>query len=102
VDRFPQGPFVLKPAFLGEVATYLQWRETHPGARVIYSSAFETAIGVEAVLALAALDPHCAEAVGCGTLQAFDDDGLGYHQVGPTLESGTFTPEHAEALWTRL
>ncbi len=102
LSGFPACVAILKPAFVGGVASYLKWRSGHRQARVVYSSAFETAIGVEAALSLAAVDEHCAEAVGLGTLAAFTDDGLGHHKPGPILKSGTLTPEHAEALWKRL
>lgn len=100
--HFPHSPFILKPALLGPVNHYLNWRDRYPQQRVVYSSTFETAIGTESALRLAALDPHCAEAVGFGTFDAFEDDGLTLHKPGPTLAIGTVTDDHCEAIWKQL
>jgi O-succinylbenzoate synthase len=100
---FPKGPFVVKPSLIGSVESYQAWRSFHSGVRVIYSSAFETAIGIEAVLRLAAQDESSSEAVGFGTLELFPhDDVLGGHPYGPTLTAGTMTTGDYEAIWKRL
>ena len=102
-ELFPKGPFVVKPALLGAVEDYRGWRAFHPGVRVIYSSAFETAIGIEAALRLAALDEHCSEAVGFGTLESFPhEDKLSRHAYGPTLSTEKLPSEACEAIWKRL
>ncbi len=94
---------MIKPALSGSIDAYRSWRAVHPGVRVIYSSVFETAIGIEAALRLAALDEHCSEAVGFGTLEAFPyEDQLGRHSYGPTLACGSLTTEACEAIWKRL
>ncbi|MBC2595595.1 o-succinylbenzoate synthase [Ruficoccus amylovorans] len=100
---FPQGPFIVKPALIGRVEDYRAWRAFHPGVRVIYSSVFETAIGIENALRLAALDEHCAEAAGFGTLESFPhEDQLGWHTYGPSLTAGTLDAAACEELWKRL
>ncbi|HTB63150.1 MAG TPA: o-succinylbenzoate synthase, partial [Opitutales bacterium] len=55
VAKWP-GPLVVKPALLGNPEDFKRWREqTQPD--LVYSSAFETSIGVQAALCLAAGDP---------------------------------------------
>ncbi|QYY36587.1 o-succinylbenzoate synthase [Ruficoccus sp. ZRK36] len=101
-ELFPKGPFVIKPALIGSVKSYLSWRAFRPGVRVVYSSAFETAIGIEAALRLASMDEHSSAAVGFGTLEYFPhEDGFSGHIYGPILTPG-LPVDAFERLWKRL
>jgi O-succinylbenzoate synthase len=75
------GPVVVKPALAGDWDELLRWRRAR-GGPVVYSSAFETAIGRQAALWLAAQDP-AAGVVGFDTLGRFEMDGRDRHEAGP-------------------
>ena len=69
------GFIVLKTAFLTDWDVFRQWRRRHPESPVIYSSAFETPVGRDALLRLAAEDPLApAFAHGLDTLSVFEPD----------------------------
>jgi O-succinylbenzoate synthase len=55
------GFVVIKPAFLMDWDLFREWRRRHPETPVIYSSAFETSVGREALLRLAAEDPAASD-----------------------------------------
>jgi len=101
--RWP-GPLVVKPSLLGDLAGFLRWRgRVNPN--LVYSSAFETSVGLHAALWLASTDPHAGKrALGFGTLDAFADDGLQLpgHAAGPTLTPSPLTAEDFTELWNRL
>ena len=78
------GPVVVKPSLVGDWDNFLLWRKSHPN-KVVYSSVFETAIGRQAALWLAQLDPDVG-AVGFDTLDQLQDDGLDRHRSGPLVE----------------
>jgi O-succinylbenzoate synthase len=98
------GPLVVKPSLLGDLAGFLRWRgRVNPD--LVYSSAFETSVGLHAALWLAATDPRAGKrALGFGTLDAFADDGLQLpaHAPGPTLTPSPLTAEDFADLWNRL
>ncbi|MEM9226696.1 MAG: o-succinylbenzoate synthase [Verrucomicrobiota bacterium] len=96
------GTFIVKPALIGSFIDFQVWWLDYDNVRAVYSSVFETAIGFEMALRMVQFCRREHEVHGFGTLGAFPEDGLGYHQPGATLTSGSFTPEHAEALWKRL
>lgn len=75
------GPAVVKPSLAGDWDAFLTWRGTR-AAPVVYSSCFETAIGRQAGLWLASLDP-APLAVGFDTLGRFELDGRDRHEAGP-------------------
>jgi len=77
------GPVVVKPSLVGDWDAFRAWRATRPGP-VVYSSAFETAIGRQAALWLAAQDP-AAGVVGFDTLGRFERDGRERHAGGPVV-----------------
>ncbi|MDR2430027.1 MAG: o-succinylbenzoate synthase [Puniceicoccales bacterium] len=97
-----RGIIVVKPLLLGDWGEFLRWRQRHPRARVVYSSCFETAVGREAVLRLAALDPASENTVhGLGTLGVFDggDEGWEAHAGGATAPLLRWTAAEWEAWW---
>ncbi len=75
------GPVVVKPSLAGDWDALTAWRATRT-APVAYSSCFETAIGRQAGLWLASLDP-APLAVGFDTLGRFELDGRDRHEGGP-------------------
>ncbi len=76
------GPVVVKPSLVGDWDAFLAWRRAHPARLVTYSSCFETAIGRQGALWLAAQDGANA-AVGFDTLGRFEMDGRERHAAGP-------------------
>jgi len=101
--RWP-GPLVVKPSLLGDLADFLRWRARRK-PDLVYSSAFETSVGLHAALWLAATDAHAGKrAVGFGTLAAFADDGLQLpaHAPGPTLTPTPLSADDFADLWNRL
>ena len=76
------GTVVVKPLLAGDWDELRGWRGTHAGA-VVYSSCFETAIGRQGALWLAAQDP-AAGTVGFDTLGRFEHDGRDRHAGGAT------------------
>ena len=76
------GTIVVKPLLGGDWDDLLAWRATHVGA-VVYSSCFETAIGRQGALWLAAQDPAVGT-VGFDTLGRFESDGRDRHAHGPS------------------
>jgi o-succinylbenzoate synthase len=76
------GTVVVKPLLAGDWDELLAWRKGHEGG-VVYSSCFETAIGRQGALWLAAQDP-AAGTVGFDTLGRFENDGRDRHAAGPT------------------
>ncbi|HVU37954.1 MAG TPA: enolase C-terminal domain-like protein, partial [Opitutales bacterium] len=103
LTRWP-GPLVIKPSLLGEGEAFRQWR-SKADADLVYSSVFETSIGLQAALELAAGDAHAGRrALGFGTLQALAGDGLQLpvHAPGPTLALRALGPADFLAVWNRL
>jgi O-succinylbenzoate synthase len=76
------GTIVVKPLLAGDWDELRAWRDARAGA-VVYSSCFETAIGRQGALWLAAQDPS-AGTVGFDTLGRFESDGRDRHAHGPT------------------
>lgn len=95
------GICICKPLVQGPRETALQFMRLF-GGRMVFSSAFETAIGVEAVLRIAQICGGETRALGLGTLNFFDDDGLGFHPIEPQLISGQMMPEDYASIWDRL
>ena len=77
------GPVVVKPLLVGDWDRFRAWRQAEPGRRVVYSSCFETAIGRQGALWLAAQD-GAPTAVGFDTLGRFERDGRDRHVGGPS------------------
>jgi O-succinylbenzoate synthase len=98
------GPLVVKPALLGEPENFQRWRKTAQ-PDLVYSSAFETSIGMQAALCLAAGDPRAGRrALGFGTLDAFTDDGLQLpiHAPGPNLALKKLSAADFVEIWNRI
>jgi O-succinylbenzoate synthase len=96
------GQLVVKPSLWGDVNDFLRWR-AHKD--LVYSSVFETSIGLNVLLNLAATDSLAGQrAIGLGTLDAFADDGLQLpvHAPGPTLVPTKLSSADFLQLWNRL
>jgi O-succinylbenzoate synthase len=76
------GPVVVKPLLVGDWDRFLAWRQAEPTRPVTYSSCFETAIGRQGALWLAAQDRN-VRAIGFDTLGRFEMDGRERHAGGP-------------------
>jgi O-succinylbenzoate synthase len=103
VAKWP-GPLVVKPSLLGHADDFLHWR-AQTRRDLVYSSAFETSIGLNAALWLAAGDPRAGQrALGFGTLDAFGDDGLQLpvHAPGPNLALKKLSAADLVGIWNRL
>lgn len=90
------GPIVVKASILGSPAAQLNLlgRQRQP---LIFSSVFETAIGLDAVLRLAAR-VGVTEAVGLGTL-AYFEDGLSGFGFSPEIRSDEVSRATFDAVW---
>jgi O-succinylbenzoate synthase len=92
------GPVVIKPCLAGDWDELLRWRQQRTSP-VVYSSCFETAIGRQAALWLAAQDP-AVSTVGFDTLGRFEMDGRDRHEAGPIARGLLNVSWHA--LWTEM
>jgi O-succinylbenzoate synthase len=103
IARWP-GPLVVKPALVGDLDVFQRWRaRTH--ADLIYSSVFETSVGLHAALCLAASDARAGQrALGFGTLDVFGHDGLQLpaHAAGPWLTPRPLAAEDFLEIWNHL
>lgn len=96
-DSTWSGYWVIKPSLMGDPETWMNQLH-HVKEKIILSSAFETAIGLSALLNLAARLP--ADTVhGLGT-QVWFDDNWGTEQVGPVLLPPT--PEKLQKIWNSI
>lgn len=100
-DAHWPGVLVIKPSLIGSLSAFRQWRKQCP-CPLVYSSAFETAIGIEAGLRLAASDPCNRRALGFGTLNCFGNDPLSWHRPGPILSPYLLKKEDLEQIWQTL
>ncbi len=93
------GPMVLKSPLLGFPAQLMRVvRQTHNS--LIFSSVFETGIGLHNGLRLAAAAGARAP-VGYGTL-AYFSDALNIFSMAPNIDSGEITLEKEEMLWQTI
>jgi o-succinylbenzoate synthase len=104
------GVFVVKPSVLGD-ATGVLARLAAARAKVVFSSALETAVGARAALRLAFRwpgegdstgSPPPARALGFGVWPLFKDVRLEGPAVGPFLRAEDVENINAEAAWSAL
>lgn len=79
-----EGIYVIKPSLLGSLSGFLKWRKDNPEKRLVYSSAFESSLGLDSILSLAHTAPT-ALAVGLGTLAYLEPSPLVWHAFGPRV-----------------
>ncbi|WP_309383377.1 o-succinylbenzoate synthase [Cerasicoccus frondis] len=100
--RFPQATLVVKPSLLGSRGEFLRWRTGHQRQRVVYSTAFETAIGLKAVWELAALDWPPLAPAGLDVSSAMEEDGLCPMRIGWELCNADWSNGIEQEVWERL
>ncbi|GAB4285664.1 MAG: o-succinylbenzoate synthase [Opitutales bacterium] len=99
-DRGWVGILVIKPSIVGDFQAFLTWRRGFQG-ECVYSSAFETPVGMQAALALASLDSRFGERpVGFDTY-----DFLMPFEGLDVVSGATMKPlqqEQLEAVWKQV
>jgi O-succinylbenzoate synthase len=95
------GVFVVKPSLLGEAADALS-RLAAVKARVVFSSALETAVGARGALRLAFQWPGEARALGFGVWPLFTDARFDGPALAPFLRADDVEKIKAEAAWNAL
>ncbi len=98
-----KGNLVIKPSIVGSPLLYHQWQAAWQ-RHLVFSSAFETAIGLEAGLRIAAAlpEPEQVLALGFGTQVYFEADGMSMHPRGPEMVPGQIGREEMEAVWKNV
>lgn len=92
------GPLVVKAPLMGDVAL-LRAKLTPIAGQVVFSSVFETGIGLENALALADALPEMERPVGYDTVGAFDD-GLNHMQPASAICAADRQNYNPGSLWT--
>ncbi|WP_309399335.1 o-succinylbenzoate synthase [Cerasicoccus maritimus] len=98
----PDAVLIVKPSLLGSRAQYLRWRTGHPRQRVVYSTSFETVIGLKAVWELAALDWPPLAPAGLDASSALEDDGLCPMRIGWELSNADWPNGLEHEVWEHL
>ncbi|CAA6676582.1 MULTISPECIES: o-succinylbenzoate synthase [unclassified Lentimonas] len=94
------GPLVVKPALMGNTCELVE-RLRPVAARVVLSSVFETAIGLENALHLADQLPELNRVIGFDTLDAFTD-GLSFGASAPSMNASVRGIQNPTLLWKQL
>ena len=95
-----QGPLVVKPALMGNARALVE-RLRPVAARVVLSSVFETAIGLENALQIADQLPELNRVIGFDTLDAFTD-GLSFGASLPSMNASVRGMKNPDLLWKQL
>jgi len=90
---------IVKPSLLGSIEDFLHWRE-YCACPLVYSSVFETRLGVSIALRLAIGDWRNQLAVGFGTIDYFDDD-MNFPKGGAHVSLKGLRVEDFDALWDK-
>ncbi len=99
LDAGWRGFFVIKPALLGDVRAELA-RLSQAGARVVFSSSLETAIGAQAALRAAFSWPGSASALGFGVWPLFSDSRFDGPAAAPFIRIEDVERINPEAAWS--
>ncbi|MBL6919040.1 MAG: o-succinylbenzoate synthase [Puniceicoccaceae bacterium] len=91
------GPLVIKAPLMGELSQ-LAARLAPVAEQVVFSSVFETGIGLENSLRLADSLPHVFRPIGYDTVVAFNDE-LNYLQAAPAICASDRLAYDPESLW---
>ena len=94
------GPLVVKPALVGNV-NQLVGLLRPVAQQVVWSSVFETSVGVQAALQIADQLPETPRAIGFDTLDAFTDS-LGSLTRAPVLSAAERAQLNPKTLWNQL
>lgn len=96
------GIYVIKPSLLGSLSGFLKWRKQNPGKSLVYSSTFESSLGMDNLLGLARAAPT-ALPVGLGTLAFLEPSPLVWHTFGPkVLYEPSLSQEKSAELFDQL
>lgn len=95
-----RGPLVIKPLLMGNIAPLLEQLRPLAG-QLVFSSVFETGIGLFHALDLADALPEMKYAIGFDTMAAFDDDLTGMASR-PLIPANERTKIDLEAIWNQL
>lgn len=101
-NRYPRAVLIIKPSLLGSRTAYLRWRNANGQRRVVYSSCFETAVGLKAVWELAALDWPPLSPAGLDTVSNFTNDGLCPIRIGWEISSPDWPQGVEQQVWNAL
>ena len=101
VDRDWPGFLVVKPSLSSSMDGLFEMANTFSG-RTIFSSAFETAFGYEAVLRLSMIAQASDCALGMGGQDLFEEDCLGLHRTAPSLRSGDVEFDDLDQIWQEI
>ncbi|MGB0743150.1 MAG: o-succinylbenzoate synthase [Opitutales bacterium] len=94
------GPLVIKPLLMGNVTQLMELLK--PLARqLVFSSVFETGIGLSQALSLADALPEMNYAIGFDTFKAFDDELSGI-AFGPVVAAEARAGMSLDAIWNQL
>lgn len=94
------GPLVVKPALMGESGALVE-RLQPVAEQVVFSSVFETVIGLENALCLADQLPKLKRAIGFDTLDTFADDLMPLNS-GPAIRAVDRHRQNFFDTWERL
>tara|TARA_B100001248_G_scaffold258594_1_gene243019 strand:- start:45220 stop:46179 length:960 start_codon:yes stop_codon:yes gene_type:complete len=92
------GVFVIKPSLFGFMKPFQGWCANNP-VKYMYSSIFETSVGLQSLLRLGAKSQSFA--LGLGTLAFLDQGPLSFHQLEPAMNCNTIAAKE-DALWNSL
>jgi O-succinylbenzoate synthase len=95
------GYFIIKPSLLGDVRSTLG-KLAVAGAKVVFSSSLETAVGAEAALRLAFSWPGKASALGFGVWPLFADSRFDGPAATPFFRAQDIRATDVEALWNAV
>ena len=95
------GIYVIKPSLAGSPRRLLHLLDGYE-AEAVFSSAFETAVGLRAALQLVGQAGHHGRAVGFGTIGCFADEHLNLPDPGPTLSTKWLARQAPGPLWEHL
>lgn len=95
------GFLVVKPSIMGSPKVFRTWVEACD-CPLIFSSVFETAVGFQAGLQLAAECGAQHYAAGYGTNSCFLNDGLTLHGDGPVLNANYCSLKDFEKIWKEI
>ena len=94
------GPLVIKAPLMGELSQ-LADRLAPVAEQVVFSSIFETGIGLENSLRLADSLTQVFRPTGYDTVDAFDD-GLNYQQAAPTICASNRRAYDPDLIWNLI
>lgn len=92
------GWVVIKPCLVGDIEGFCRLRK-QCDIPIVYSSVFETAIGMEAALRVAAGDVKNNYALGFGTINYFFPDGFGLDYKGSRVNLDGANRGNFERIW---